>query len=77
MLSEEEAKRIAESIKDSAVHMIHVESIEQSPKTNNYQVKCKYDGPTMKYGQQLFLHGMPLCIKKTYEWARLYRLLIK
>ncbi len=75
MLSEEEAKHIANSIRDVALHMIHVESIEQNPKTDGYQVRCKYHGPTMKCGQQLFLHGMPLCIKKSYEWTRLYRLL--
>jgi len=75
MLSEKEAKRIADSIRNVAVDMIHVESIEQNPKTDGYQIKCKYHGPTMKCGQQLFLHGMPLYIKKSYEWTRLYRLL--
>jgi hypothetical protein len=75
MLSEKEAKHIADSIKDVALHMIHVESIEQNPKTDGYQIRCKYHGPTMKYGQQLFLHGMSLSIKKSYEWTRLYRLL--
>lgn len=77
MLSEEEARHIAVSINDNAIHMIHIESIELNTKTNNYQIRCKYQGPTMKYGQQLILHGMPLCIKRTYEWTRLYRLLMK
>ena len=76
MLSEKEAEHIADTIKDAAFHMIHVESIEQNPKTNGYQIRCKYRGPTMKCGQQLFLHGMPLCIKKRYEWTRLHTLLM-
>ncbi len=77
MLSEKEASYIADSIREIALQMIHVESIEKNPSTGNYQLRCKYHGPTMKYQQQLFLHGMSLCIKKSYEWERLYRLLMK
>ena len=75
MLSENETKHIVDSIRDVALHMIHVESIEQNPKTDGYQIRCKYHGPTMKCGQELLLHGMSLCIKRPYEWTRLYRLL--
>jgi hypothetical protein len=77
MMTEEEAERIAEAIRGSAIDMLHVESVEQNPKTNRFQVRCQYNGPTFKYGQQIFLHGMPLYIKKSYEWARLYKLLNK
>ncbi len=77
MLSEKEAKHIADTIKESALQALHVESIERNPKTDGYQIICKYRGPTMKYEQHLFLHGMPLCIKKRYEWIRLYKLLKK
>jgi hypothetical protein len=77
MLSEIEAKRIANTINDVAFHKLHVESIEKNPKTNGYQIRCKYQGPTLKRGQQLILHGVPLYIKKSYEWTKLYRLLIK
>jgi hypothetical protein len=77
MLSEIDAKRIANTINDVAFHKLHVESIEQNPKTNGYQIRCKYQGPTMKRGQQLILHGVPLYIKRSYEWTKLYRLLIK
>jgi hypothetical protein len=77
MLSDKEAKYIENSIEDVALHILHVESIERNPKTNGYQIRCKYNGPTFKYGQQLYLHGMPLCIKKSYEWTKLYKLFKK
>jgi hypothetical protein len=77
MMTEEEAKRIAEAIRGAAIDMLHVESVEQNPKTKRFQVRCLYNGPTFKHGQQLYLHGMPLCIKKSYEWTKLYRLLNK
>jgi len=77
MLSKKEAIYIADAIRDVALHMIHIESIEKNPKTNGYQIRCKYHGPTFKYGQQLFLNGMSLYINQSYEWTRLYRLLMK
>ncbi len=77
MLSQEEAKHIADCIKDIDLHLIHVETIEKNTRTGNYQIRCTYRGPTMKYKQQLFLHGMSLCIKRSYEWKRLHRLLMK
>jgi hypothetical protein len=77
MMTEEEANRIAEAIKDAATDVIHIESVEQNPKTNRFQVLCRYKGPTFKHGQQLFLHGMPICIKNSYEWTKLHTLLKK
>ena len=77
MLSKEEANQIADSMKDVEPQVLHVEAIEQNARTNRYQIRCKYDGPTIKYRQQLFLHGMSLCIEKRYEWERLYKLLIR
>ena len=77
MLSEIEAKRIANTINDVAFYKLHVESIEKNSVTNGYQIRCKYQGPTVKRGQQLILLGVPLYIKKSYEWTKLYRLLMK
>jgi hypothetical protein len=77
MMTEEEAKRIAEAMRDVAIDVIHIESVEQNATTNRFQVRCRYKGPTFKHEQQLFLHGMPICIKRSYEWAKLYRLLKK
>jgi len=76
-LSEIEAKGIVNSINDVAFHKLHVESIEKNSRTNGYQIRCKYNGPTMKRGQQLILHGVALYINKSYEWTKLYRLLMK
>lgn len=77
MLSEEEAKQIVDSMKEVNPQILHLEAIEQSARTKRYQIRCKYHGPTIKYRQQLFFHGMSVCIKKRYEWERLYRLLMK
>jgi hypothetical protein len=77
MMTEAEANYIAESIRSSALRGIRVATVEQNPSTKRFQVRCLYNGPTFKHGQQLFLHGMPLCIKKSYEWTKLSRLLKK
>ncbi len=77
VLSKEEAKKIADSIKDFEPQILQVEAIEQNVRTNRYQIRCKYHGPTIKYRQQLFLHGILLCIKRRYEWERLHWLLMK
>ena len=77
MMTEAEANHLAESIRSAALNEIHVATVEQNPSTRQYQVRCLYNGPTFKHGQQLYLHGMPLCIKKSYEWTNLYKLLKK
>jgi hypothetical protein len=77
MMTEVEANHVAESIRSAALREIRVATVEQNPRTKRYQVRCLYNGPTFKYGQQLYLHGMPLYIKKSYEWINLYRLLNK
>jgi hypothetical protein len=77
MMTEAEANRLAESIRSAAFREIRMATVEQNPSTKRFQVRCLYNGPTFKYGQQLYLHGMPLCIKKSYEWTKLYRLLKK
>jgi hypothetical protein len=75
MMSEAEANHIAESIRSAALREIRVATVEQNPSTKRFQVRCLYYGPTFKYGQQLYLHGMPLRIKKSYDWTKLYSLL--
>ncbi len=77
MMTEAEANRVAESIRNTALREIRIEAVELNPKTNRFQVRCLYNGPTFKHGTQLYLHGMPLCIKKSYEWTKLHRLLNK
>lgn len=74
-MTEVEANYIAETIRGAALQEIRVEAIEQNPKIRTFQVRCRYNGPTFKYGQQLFLNGTPLYIKNSYEWAMLCKLL--
>ena len=76
MLSKEEVKHIVNFIQDAHPPMLHLDFIERNSKTDGYQIKCKYKGPTMKYGQQLFLHEMSLYIKTSDEWTRLYKILM-
>jgi hypothetical protein len=76
-MTEVEANNIAETIRSAALQKIRVETIEKNPKGHTFRVRCRYVGPTFKYGQQLLLHGMPLYITKSYDWALLYRLLNK
>ena len=75
MMTEIEADRIAEAIRLVALQDMYVEAVEQHPETRKFQVRCRYTGPTFKYEQQLFLHGMPLCIQNSYEWKKLFKIL--
>ncbi len=71
-----EASNIAEEIRSTALQDMHVEAVEQDPETHTFYIKCRYNGPTIKHGQQLILHGVRLWIECPYnEWAALSRLL--
>jgi len=71
-----EASNIAEAIRSTALQDMHVEAVEQDPETHTFYIKCRYNGPTIKHGQQLILHGVRLWIECPYnEWAALSRLL--
>jgi len=76
-MTEMEAHSIAEAIRGAALKAVHVEAVEQDPKTSKFQVKCRYHGPTFKHREQLILNGMHLWIKRPYDWATLYKLLKK
>ncbi len=47
-MTEMEANSIAEVIRGAALKAVHVEAVEQDPKTSKFQVKCRYHGPTFK-----------------------------
>jgi hypothetical protein len=77
-MTEVEVNSIAEAIGDTALQDMHMEVVEQDPKTHTFYVKCRYDGPTIKHGQRLILHGMRLWIKCPYDdWAGLSKALKK
>ena len=77
-MTEVEVNSIAEAISDTALQDMYMEVVEQDPRTQTFYVKCRYNGPTIKYGQRLILHGMRLWIKCPYnDWAGLSRTLKK
>ncbi len=73
-MTETEAHRVASAIRSNAQEVC-VEAIEQSPKKHTYYVRCRYNGPTFKDEQRLFLHSVRFRVHSLYEWSNLLRLL--
>ena len=74
-MTETEAHRVASAIRSSAPQEVCVEAIEQSPKRHTYYVRCRYNGPTFKDEQRLFLQGIHFRVHSLYEWSNLLKLL--
>lgn len=76
-MTEAEAIALATGIRDAALKEIYVETVELYPPTGQFQVKCRYTGPTFYCQRQLFLHGMSLRIGASHEWTMILKLLKK
>ncbi|HLZ63457.1 MAG TPA: hypothetical protein VKR06_41520 [Ktedonosporobacter sp.] len=76
-MTEAEATALATTIGDAALQEVSVEAVEPHPLTGKFQVRCRYTGPTFRYQQQLFLHGMSFWIGAPHEWARMLKLVKK
>ena len=70
-----DAEQIVSAIQDGTCPDIVIETMEQRGGTQSYQVLCRYEGPTFRRGQQLFLQGMSFWITNPYEWSMLCKIL--
>jgi hypothetical protein len=72
---EDEAHSLAELIRSTSQQHISVEEITRNANNDLYEIRCRYIGPTTKTELHLFLHGMDVWIKTSYQWTLLKKCL--